>query len=454
MRYAIIALLFVQSWILTLAAEDFPWLNSSRKDQESLILFKKHYPELGITELHLKNGMKVLLKHTDEEEGGVEVRLFAKGGYSSFPQASNGLAEVAVLTGLESGIGSLTVEQQSIFLYENSLEFSPKIEANYRTIEGYAPVEAIENYLMLIKAYFSEHRFYESEFLKAVNKINASLKEVSLHTSTLVQNALCPLGICKKQALIDPLITNQFSLAKEIYQKSFHNPAEFVCVVVGDFELEKIERSVATFLATIEPSVEPVIWAGPSHVDFPGNVVHKIIHIPQRSDCVVHLAFPIDRQMSPQSMLVFKLACKIMENRINQMVSLKEGEMILTNVQDELPLYPSLEMASLDVQFRCNSKEADFLLKNVIAQVKRLHDEGPFQHEVEEACRAQSENRAMWMHCNEFWLAGMTNYTLWDAGLDLILEEPANHIAMFEKIKSFLQHAVRVDRYMTVSVIP
>lgn len=441
-----------------IAAQEVPQSTAAYAVEEGRIASKKYYQELDVTELVLGNGMKVLLKPTQEDGDEIQVRLLARGGYTSFSGATPAIADVAILTGIESGIGGLTSEQLSVYLYESSIDFLPKVEANCRTIDGSMPLEALDDYLTLINAYFTEHHFDQNEFARGIAAVNSALAEEEANAPTHQQISLFRAGVSKtnpdRSSFVKRVTPSQFALAKEINEVSFSNPADFFCVIVGDFSPDKIEASLSKYLGSIKAPTAVKQWSDPAPIVFPEGIVHKVIHTHERSDCVIRLTFPIDREMSPEMMPIFKLACRVVEKRLSQIALYDGSPAVSANIHDELPLYPSLNTVWMSIQFRCNHKDVESLVKNVVAQVRRLHDEGPFPSEVEEMRRVHEECRLSWMGSNEFWLMTMTNYSLWGADLELILHEQLPKGTAYESVKNFLQHSVRVDKYTTVSAVP
>ena len=51
-----------------------------------------------------------------------------------------------------------------------------------------------------------------------------------------------------------------FSLAKNLFRRSFGNPAEFTIVIVGDFNIKDVEPWIVTYLSSITPQKNIDPW--------------------------------------------------------------------------------------------------------------------------------------------------------------------------------------------------
>lgn len=450
MNFFLLCLLTLQLAFSTMISGDELTTNSSAKIER--------HPDFNITEIVLKNGMRFLLRPCKEEDDEVHVRFVAKGGYDSFPGANQMLAELTLVAGWESGIGSMSVDQQSIFLYENSIECEMKIEPNFRSVDASMPMEAVENYLKFALLYLSQPNFNLKEFERALYEKKYTLNNESKLKSFQLQDVLRGInlsGFENAKNMAEKEITQKdFELAQKIYQKSFSNPAEFSCVIVGDFSVDDVIKSITAIFGQVEKVKDSHEWTILSHIDFPNQVVHKVIHFHSRSDCMIKMAFPIEGSLSMETMPNFKLACKLIENRLNKSATSGVGELIAANVQDELPFFPSLDTAWITIQFRCDRKSSDNMIHKIVAEIKRLQEEGSSYYEIEELCKRRTENQNLWQNCNEYWLSILGNYLLWQAPLKWIKDENVDRDAIHMKINQFLKKSIKSDRLTTVSVIP
>ena len=223
------------------------------------VIKEVQYPSIKTVELCLQNGMKVILKPTNFERNEVYYRLVASGGYSTLPSSQYAAGKLATESGMESGIGDLTADQLSTHLYEHSIEFIPQILPFSRSIEGSVVKSEIESLFELINKFFTKHKLSQEAFNIVLSQEKTKILKHSVSSPEVtIEEAMCSLNTphltIAKTLTISDLENAQYTTAVQLFDDAFSNPADFILIIIGDFEVEKVKHDLIKWLGIINVS--------------------------------------------------------------------------------------------------------------------------------------------------------------------------------------------------------
>ncbi len=430
-------------------------VESNPKFQE--IKSQKFNSVLGITELVLQNGMKVILKPTNFEPGEVLVRVMAIGGFASLPPEKHASGELAPQIAWESGLDKMTSDQLSVLLYEHSIEFNAQILPFDRIIEGNTGPEELPLLLRIIKMFMSDSRFEQNAFDTVIKQTRESLSK-SLDKETCYEGAFKKFNTQNYSHLLplseEMLKKADFNTAKQFFEYAFSNPSQFVTVIVGDFDQEALFSDIAKTLGRI-PAKNSTSFPLPELPIFPPGFSSQAVHVSGRTDSLARITFPLKSSLGPALLPTFQIASQLLENRLRDTFREKMKSSMGISVSYELPLYPLQNMAWLVIQYRSQPKMVNALKEMILQELKRLREEGPTQAELEKVVIDRKREDEFWLKENSFWLATLANDYLW--GWDPLSSIRAFNTATNvtpDKIKQIFNDYVHLDNYSIIYSIP
>ena len=117
------------------------WLCGSRPFDPSMIASRTYYENIEVTELLLTNGFRLVLRPTNDEEGKVQMQLFAPGGLSLAPEDDypqyEGTAGYIELGGIEN----LDDDDYYSILSQNGVGLILALESWWHGIIASAPAD-------------------------------------------------------------------------------------------------------------------------------------------------------------------------------------------------------------------------------------------------------------------------------------------------------------------------
>lgn len=381
---------------------------------ESSIKEKSTYKPLGITQVTLTNGMRICLKPTLFEEDEVLIRLTAPGGYAALPASQRAAAELSAQMAWESGLEGRSTDKLTALIYEHSIELYAKVLPYHRILEGTTESEGTKIFFDLVKGYSTEKKLTREGFerISKVAKELVRLREQARSSpaeewSRLVHTqGVVPL----KPLTLQDLNTMELARAQQFFAEYFSNPADFVCVIVGNFDVEAIIPQLVEDFGGI-PSKGPTQLASAPPPAFPERTLTKRIPAPGSKECLARITFPLAPIQNPQQLRMASLMAQVMDTRLRPLIS-REVQEIASSL--ELPLYPDLNLTWLCIQFRCPPHKIETVQKAVIEEMKKMLAEGPSETELAVSWKQFRQKEGLWHNDNQYWLSALSDYFLRD----------------------------------------
>lgn len=372
------------------------------------------------TQITLKNGMKVILKPTTFDEKEIFVRVSALKGYVNLPEALRPAAESLHEIIWESGIGSMTGDQLSVFLFEKGLDIDFMIGPTERYIEGEGQVESAPMLFDLIKELFVLTKIDADQLPVVRDRLKEDIKRSSCDKSCQYDSLFLSVTT-ENYAPLSPLTTESIDLvtvenAQKVLMGAFQNPADFTTIVTGDFEIPAMTALVEKTLGTIPPSKEAPIWIQPTAMTFPSGVTKKELFQPSEKDALTRITFPINTPITESNIRVLDLLAETVEARLRTQLEKRYGDIYAIDVSYEFLLYPLMDKPLLTIQFRSNHDKSEALTQFIFQQVQDLKESGPTIEDVAAAQLLSEQSNEYWNHDNHFWVAVLSQYYMmgWD----------------------------------------
>lgn len=223
------------------------------------IVENRRLEKIHATQLKLSNGMTFCLKSTDSDSDEVFFKMSALGGYGSMNPRNFFSGKLADRIALESGMGTMTSDQFSVFLYDHALEFVVDISPFSRTLEGEGQEKSIEAFFQCVNMVFTEPKLTEKGFEEAISLTKNTISKSSNDSDRAYEAAFLRVNTQNSRFLrpltLEDLSKVNFEKAKAFYHRSFSNPADFFCVITGNFDEEKVIKLIEKYIVPLPKPV-------------------------------------------------------------------------------------------------------------------------------------------------------------------------------------------------------
>lgn len=219
------------------------------------ITSKKVYKELGVTELFLKNGARLILKPTANTDSVVSAHLVFQGGLSEIPKEQYPLLESAAAYMSIGGIEGIDTDTYTDVLAENNLSIIHTMEPYWHGIMASASSDKMAPLanLIFLQCFSPEKCYADFEEIKADLKTEKEQNSVSSMSSFIAET---PERALRKR--VDELAGNASSAMREattedihklnldtiaaFYNRIYTRSNGLTCIVTGNFDTDTAIR--------------------------------------------------------------------------------------------------------------------------------------------------------------------------------------------------------------------
>lgn len=370
------------------------------------VVQKKLLPEIGVTELVLSNGVKVILKPTDFKNDQVLFKGFSPGGTSIYDDADyDNAANAAPLIG-RFGLGNFNPNQLGQVLNGKVLSVVPNIESRSQSISGSSSVADLEAALQVAYLQFTQPRKDTLLFRNIISGSRAALQNryadpVNVYSDTISR----VLGNYRyRTSPPDSTRIDKINLDKafEIYKDRFADASGFTFTFVGNFDAGAIVPLIEQYLGSL-PSLKRNEKARDLDIHIPGGQLQKRVYKGTENKAIVKLLFSGDYNYSAMNNLQLKALGDILQVKMLENLREKEGEVYSPSVQVIYNKYPKNRYAVI-VNFGCDPKNVDHLIGEIAKEMESMKNEGVGAADVQKFKASYGKNVALALKDNGFWL--------------------------------------------------
>ena len=344
------------------------------------IVGEKSYPDLNVTEITLKNGLRIFLRPTNDENQSIFVTAFGRGGTADLPDADYPLYEGTGGYMEMGGVACVPYDTLSSFMQQEEISMNIAISNYWHDIMGMSPADKAKELfnLMCEKMYRPElcyedfeeirkdeiERFGKETVLEQMMK-RASDRMLTNRLDSLMGNTVSRPPLTKKD--LEKLDLDQIA---NYYRSLYSNLSRMTFVVTGKFDTDSIKQLLASTFGHI-PATNTA-----SYINKPFKLPRKtyIEEFPNDNDTqtIFDYVFYGNYQPSLKNSLMLKLMRDILQNRLLSV--LREGENIVYSPYASL-FYNGLPQQvfyfdlSASVDFK-NTEKVENLIKQIIKELR------------------------------------------------------------------------------------
>lgn len=314
------------------------FLLEERPSGEDMIANMLFYPNIAVTDVLLKNGFRLILRPTRDEEGRIQMQTFAPGGLSRVPEDEyaryEGLAGYMELGGIE-GVDD---DVYRSVMAENGIGLLLGIESYWHGMIASAPTRNMRLLFNLVYERmmnpsldyegFEEirqeelERFGEESYLTRLMKQDV-VRQLNMQIDSLMGNLMYGRRTRMTKEELETLSLDSLAVC---YKNLFSNPDGMTCVICGDFDVDSLLREAVPVFGRIPRSDSPNRM-GPSHFTLPEVTVKREFPNANESQTMFDYIRFGKYEPSLRSGLKLKLMNNLIRNRL--LTVLREQESLV-----------------------------------------------------------------------------------------------------------------------------
>ncbi len=387
---------------------------------------KKLDDRLGVTELTLGNGVKVLLKPTDFKNDQILFKATGKGGTSLFPKDLDTGDFASYLIG-SGGVGSYSQTQLQKFLAGKTVSVRPYVSELSEGVTGSTNPKDLETALQLMYAYFTAPRKDEPVAQGILSSQKSYLENV-MKTPTPEKvfgdtlNAVMTNYDPRREPMT-PERVDKVSLdrAMEIYKDRFKDASDFVFTFVGAFKVDEIKPMIEKYIGGLPSTDRNDNYNDPDIRPMKGRV-EKTLYKGTEPKSRVSLVYTGDYDYNPENNVQIEAIQEVLQIKLIEALREEESGVYGVGVSESTDKYPNGHY-QMSINFGCAPENVDKLVKRTQEEIEKLKKSGAEPKDIEKFVAETSRQTQVSLKTNEFWRGYLDNSLFEDEDLTEVFNE-------------------------------
>ncbi len=412
---------------------------------------------LNATEWTLKNGVKVVVRPSDFKADEVCVKLISN---------HHGLANLsdedyntgALLSTLMSnqGISKFSTTELRKQLSGKSASVHLGVGDYTSSVTGFGSPKDLETLMQLLYLTFAEPRFNEDDFNVTMGQLNSYVANLTSNPDFLVGTEIQKTlyGNSPRRQQISPELLGKitFERLEPVYRSLIANINDFDVYITGNVNLDTLKPLVEKYIGSINSSkkLTPKTDDGVRYVK--GEVVNDFRVAMQQPKVGVYRFYTGEIPYTLENKIAMGFLSSALTSRYTVSIREEKGGTYGVGVGGRLsdkfePNY------MLQIQFDTNEQMADELSEIVVAELKKIAEQGPLATDIDKTREYLLKEWQNQLRDNHTWLQFIDMY--YNNGLDYpaLYEQTVKEMSA-EKIQALAQKILSDNNMVYVVMRP
>ena len=340
----------------------------------------------GTIEWTLANGTRIVVKPTTYKADEVRMSAVAKGGLSRLSDEEYYMGEMMSSINAMSGVGKFSSTELRKQLTGKSASVQTSVESYTSAMSGYCSPKDIETMLQLLYLNFTQPRFDRTDYDNLMKMVRAQLANVKSNPDYLMQDKVLEVTSANhpRRQMLEEEQPAAFDFGKlpAIYAKLYPDANSFVFTFVGNIDPEVLKPLVEKYIGSIPASKKKMTWADDKVREVEGEVTEDFTGAMQQPKVSVHFGYSGQMPYSLKNKVAMTFLTQALDSRY--LVSIREEKGGTYGVQvGGATSYIPEESYNMAIAFDTNEQMADELCGIIVAEIRRIAEEGPQSADIE-----------------------------------------------------------------------
>ena len=422
------------------------------------IVAEKHDPQLGLTELTLSNGIKVVLKPTDFKNDQVLMGATRFGGQSLFGEQDTYSARYAGSIVGQMGVSDFSPLDLQKVMAGKTAHASASLGFLFDGIGGGSGSADIETMLQLLYLDLTQVRkddaIYSAFISKQQDLARNALSRPESVFGDLLQSTLYD-NHPRISRVARPGDFDRIKLDRvlEIYRDRFASSKGFVFFFVGSFDVEKIKPLLATYLGSL-PTADTATAYHDVGIRPVKGVVKKAVYagLEQKSD--IAIVFSGAATYSEDEALRLQALTEVLNIKLIEVLREKMGLIYGGGMRASLEKNPYGNY-TVNISLPCGPENVDKVIAATFAEIDKVKQQGPLAGDLDKVKENWSKTHRKSLQENAYWMGRLQFASLngTDPASILTFERRSNAITPAE-LQAAARRYFTMDNYVQVVLYP
>ena len=369
--------------------------------------------KIGVTELRLKNGVRVVLKPTTFKNDQILFTGNSLGGTSLYELPDFQSARFASTLVSLGGTGEFSQIQLGKFLAGKALNVNPYISELGEGISGSAAPQDLETALQLLYSYFTQPRrdpAVVAGFLS--NQKSALAAQLATPTPQKVFQDTVAVTLGNHNPRRQPLTPadlDRINLdqAFQIYADRFADAGGFTFTFVGNFDVAKIRPLLETYLGGL-PATGTKETFRDLGIRAPEGQITKTVRKGVDPKASVQLVYTGNFDWTPENAEQVDALAEVLEIKLIEKLREDESGVYGVSASGAYGRYP-VPRYTFRVNFGCAPENVEKLIASVNREIAKLKTTGADSKDIAKFKAETTREQEVQLKDNSFWLSYLSN---------------------------------------------
>lgn len=373
---------------------------------------EKQIPEIGVTELTLSNGVKVVLKPTTFKNDEILFNAISFGGSALYKDFLNAKLANALVT--QGGLGDLSATQLKKYLSGKLVNVTTYINETTEGLNGSFTAKDMETAFQLMYAYHRTPRKdaavvqgylgnWKDELLQ--NQSTLSPQEVFKDTLTALLSNYHPRRMPLVAKDLDAINLDR---SWAIYKERFANASDFTYFFVGNFSIEQLKPLLEKYLGSLPATAKKETYTDLG-IRPPQGEVRKTVFKGIDDKSLAQLIYTGPLAFTPENQVNLKALEEILNIRLIEEIREKESGVYFIGANASLQKRPQPNY-SLTIGYGTGPSRMEELETKTLAILQDLKTQGPSQKDVDKYKIETKRHLELQVRDNHYWLNELGSY--------------------------------------------
>jgi zinc protease len=422
------------------------------------IVERKEVEDVGVTELTLSNGIKVILKPTDFKNDEILMSAFSAGGHSLCEDKDYQSAINAVNIVEESGVNDFSVSDLSKILAGKTVSVTPYIDYYFEGFSGNSSPKDLASLFELTYLYFTDPREDTASFRSFINKQKGLYKNLLSDPVRYYYDQYRKIKAnnhprAPRLPTEQDLNSIEFNKAIDIYKNRFADASDFTFLFVGAFNVDTIIPLIETYLGSL-PGIERKESWKDLNIRPPEGKVEEVVKKGMDPKSYVAIYFDKEAQWNEKDDYLLSVVAQILNRKYIEILREEMSGVYGIRTSAGINKVP-YGHAYMQIIFPCSPANIDSLTNAALGEIIKIRDQGVSDEDINKAREIQRREIEKDLKINSFWLSNLQSH--YQSGTSLEVFTDFNKLIeciTSDELKRVADKYITPDEYIRVILVP
>lgn len=368
---------------------------------------EKSLADIGVKELILSNGVRVVLKPTTFKNDEILISAYSPGGTSLYADSDYYSAAQAADLVNSSGLGQLNTIELQKYLTGKNVNISPYLGERSEGLSGYTDKESLTTAFEMIYGYFTAPRIEDDAFQSSISKSLSMIANRESNPNFVFGQAIMQVlyqNNLRRTAMDEAAIKKiDQKRALAIYNERFADASDFTFTIVGSFTEAEIKPYLEKYLAAL-PSLNRKEEAKDLGLYEPKKGLEKIVYMGKEQKASVVMSYYGDYSYSEVENINMDALESILTIKLIERLREEESGVYGTAARASTNKYPK-DRFSLSISFGTAVDKYPALIASALDEIRKVQQQGPLAGDLEKFKIEQKRQLELSLKENRFWMS-------------------------------------------------